>query len=88
MIKTILTSFAARLDEYLRRKFPQPEGVAETGFIGNGTEEKPCKLIISLVNIEREVAGGISAGLSRNASEYAELPAVVAESGFDARCCI
>ena len=70
MIKTILTSFAALLDEYLRRKFPQPEGLAETGFIGNGTEEKPCKLIISLVNIEREVAGGISAGLSRNASEY------------------
>lgn len=70
MIKTILTSFAAQLDEYLRRKFPQPEGVAETGFIGNGTEEKPCKLIISLVNIEREVAGGISGGLSRSGSEY------------------
>lgn len=70
MIKIVLTHFAARLDEYLRRKFPQPEGVAEVGFIGNGSEERPCKLIISLVNIERETAGGISAGIRRNSMEY------------------
>lgn len=70
MIKTILTSFAARLDEYLRKEFPRPEGVAEVGFISNGPEEKPCKLIVSLVNIERETAGGISAGISRSNSEY------------------
>ncbi len=70
MIKKILTHFAARLDEYLRQRFPQPEGVAEAGFIGNGPEERPCKLIVSLVNIEREAAGGISAGLSRSGSEY------------------
>ncbi|WP_075557513.1 Pvc16 family protein [Parabacteroides timonensis] len=70
MIRMVLTHFAARLDEYLRRKFPQPEGVTEVGFIGNGSEERPCKLIISLVNIEREAAGGISAGIRRSGSEY------------------
>ena len=70
MIKKILTHFDDRLDEYLRQRFPQPEGVAEAGFIGNGPEERPCKLIVSLVNIEREAAGGISAGLSRSGSEY------------------
>ena len=70
MIRMILTHFAARLDEYLRRKFPQPEGIAEVGFIGNGLEERPCKLIMSLVNIERETAGGISGGIRRNDSEY------------------
>jgi len=70
MIRIVLTHFAARLDEYLRRKFPQPEGVTEVGFIGNGSEERPCKLIISLVNIERETAGGISGGIRRNDSEY------------------
>lgn len=70
MIRMVLINFAARLDEYLRRKFPQPEGVAEVGFIGNGSEERPCKLIISLVNIERETAGGISGGIHRNGSEY------------------
>lgn len=71
MIKNILTHYASYLDEYLRSKFPQPEGVAEVGFIGGNADEKPCKLIISLVNIEREVAGGISAGLSRGGSDYA-----------------
>lgn len=70
MIRMALTHFSARLDEYLRRKFPQPEGVAEVGFIGNGSEERPCKLIISLVNIERETAGGISGSIRRNGSEY------------------
>ena len=70
MIRMIFTHFAARLDEYLRRKFPQPEGVAEVGIIGNGSEERPCKLIISLVNIERETAGGISGSIRRNGSEY------------------
>jgi len=30
MIKRILTYYASRLDEYLRHKFPQPEGVAAT----------------------------------------------------------
>lgn len=70
MIRMVLTHFAARLDEYLRRKFPQPEGVVDVGIIGNSSEERPCKLIISLVNIERETAGGISGSIRRNGSEY------------------
>lgn len=70
MIKKILTYFAAQMDEYLRRKFPQPEGVVEVGFMGNGANEKPCKLILSLVNVERETAGGISATSQRDGSEY------------------
>lgn len=71
MIKRILTYYVAYLDEYLRHKFPQPEGIAEVGFIGSSADEKPCKLIVSLVNIERETAGGISAGVNRNSSDYA-----------------
>ncbi|MEF3429053.1 Pvc16 family protein [Bacteroides cellulosilyticus] len=70
MIRRILTYYAASLDEYLHHKFQQPEGMAEVGFIGSGAGEKPCKLIVSLVNIERETAGGISAGFSRNSSDY------------------
>lgn len=69
-MKNILTYFAAILDEYLRRTFPQPEGVAELGFIGSSSAEKPCKLIISLVNIERETTGGISGGVRRSSLEY------------------
>ena len=71
MIKRILTYYTAYLDECLRSTFPQPEGMAEVGFMGNGADEKPCKLIVSLINIERETAGGISAGFNRSSSEYA-----------------
>ena len=73
MIRRILTYYAASLDDYLHHKFPQPEGIAEVGFIGSGASEKPCKLIVSLVNIERETAGGISAGISRNSSAEMEI---------------
>ena len=31
MIRKILTTYAARLDEYLARSHRQPEGVAEVG---------------------------------------------------------
>ena len=53
MIRRILTYYAERLDEYLSRLHHQPEGLAEVGFIGNSADERLCKLIVSLVNIER-----------------------------------
>lgn len=61
MIKKVLTYYTSRLDEYLSRLHHQPEGLAEVGFIGNSTDEKPGKIVVSLLNIERETAGGISA---------------------------
>lgn len=65
MIRKILTTYAARLDEYLARSHRQPEGVAEVGLIGNSTEEKPNKLVVSLLNVERETSGGIVAPMQR-----------------------
>lgn len=73
MIKTILTYYASRLDEYLARLHHQPEGMAEVGFIGNGGEEKPGKMVISLINVERETAGGISSPLQRTTEGYSRL---------------
>ena len=35
MIRKILTTYAARLDEYLSRTRRQPEGLATVGPIGN-----------------------------------------------------
>lgn len=70
MMKKILTYYASRLDEYLSRLHHQPEGLAEVGFIGNGTEEKPCKIVVSLINVERETSGGISAPIQRTADGY------------------
>lgn len=60
MIKNILTYYASLLDEYLRPDFPQPEGVAEVGFVGSLAHGSPNKLLVSLFGIERETAGGIS----------------------------
>lgn len=60
MIKNILTYYASLLDEYLRPDFPQPEGVAEVGFVGSSHQGSSNKLLISLFGIERETAGGIS----------------------------
>ena len=41
MIRKILTTYAARLDEYLARSHRQPEGVAEVGLIGSAGEQCP-----------------------------------------------
>lgn len=35
MIRTILTYYASRLDEYLSRTHRQPEGLATVGLTGN-----------------------------------------------------
>ena len=56
MIRKILTTYAARLDEYLARSHRQPEGVAEVGLIGSAGEQCPNKLVVSLVNLEREAS--------------------------------
>lgn len=61
MIRKILTYYASRLDEYLSRTHRQPEGLATVGLIGNAAEERTNKLVVSLLSVERETAGGIAA---------------------------
>lgn len=73
MIKKILTYYAACLDEYLRRLHHQPEGMAEVAFIGNSTEMKPNKMVVSLISVERETTGGISVPIRRDGSGYARM---------------
>ena len=41
MIRTILTYYAERLEEYLSRFHRRPEGLATVGMIGNSAEERP-----------------------------------------------
>lgn len=60
MIKKILTYYAERLDEYLSRLHHQPEGLATVGFIGSAGEECPNKVVISLVNLEKETSGDMT----------------------------
>ena len=56
MIRKILTYYAERLEEYLSRTHRRPEGLATVGMIGNSTEERPNKMVVSLLNVERETA--------------------------------
>lgn len=77
MIKKILTYYASCLDEYLARFHHQPEGLAEVGSLGNSTAEKPCKLVVSLISVERETAGGISAPVQQTADGYCRMAPVL-----------
>ena len=61
MIRKILTYYAERLEEYLSHFHRRPEGLATVGMIGNSAEERPNKMVVSLLNVERETAGGITA---------------------------
>ena len=53
MIRKILTTYAARLDEYLARSHRQPEGVAEVGLIGSAGEQCPNKLVLRRASLLR-----------------------------------
>ena len=65
MIRKILTYYAKRLDEYLSAFHHRPEGLATVGQIGSSTEEHLNKMVVSLLNVERETSGGISAPVQR-----------------------
>lgn len=73
MIRKILTTFTTRLEEYLSRFHNRPEGLATVGQIGNSMEEKPNKMMVCLLSVERETTGGISAPVQRTEEGYARM---------------
>lgn len=73
MIRKILTTYATRLEEYLSRFHNRPEGLATVGPIGNSTEEKPNKMVVCLLSVERETTGGIAASVQRTEDGYARM---------------
>ena len=58
MIYLILSAYAKQMEQYLASFFHQPEGLVEVGMIGAQGEEEPCKILISLLSIEREAIQG------------------------------
>lgn len=70
MIRKILTYYAERLEEYLSRTHRRPEELATVGLIGTASEETPNKLVVSLVNLEKE-ASGDGVYMQRASSGYA-----------------
>lgn len=68
MINNILVTYARQMEQYLSSFFHQPEGLVEVGMIGAQSDEEPCKLQVSLLSVEREVASGISTRTSSSGS--------------------
>ncbi len=58
MISKILKTYAEKLNEFLSRYHSQPEGLAEVSAIGNNGGVCPNKIVVSLINPERETSGG------------------------------
>lgn len=73
MIHKILTTYASRLEEFLSAFHHQPEGLTTVGPIGNSTSERPDKMVVCLLNVERETSGGITGPIQKNADGYVHL---------------
>lgn len=72
MIIPLLTTYTHYLAEYLAQRYHRPEGVAELNSISASSNAKPNKIIVSLINIERETAGGISTNVQRTTDGYSQ----------------
>lgn len=59
MLKDVIRHFANQLQLYLEKKYPQAEGVTKVAPLGKETKSEMNKLVVSLVSIERETAGGV-----------------------------
>ena len=70
MIKRILTYYAGCLDEYLSRTHHQPEGLAEVNLVGKLEEANPNKVVVSLVNLEKDTSSDMSS-ISRSGTVFA-----------------
>ena len=72
MIRKILTYYAEQLDEYLSRFYHRPEGLATVGMIGSAKEERPNKMVVALLNVERRLPAVFPPPY--NASEMEDMP--------------
>lgn len=66
MIYLILAAYARQMEQYMNSFLQQPEGLVEVGAIGAQGETEPCKIMISVLNVERETAIGIAPGKGGN----------------------
>lgn len=61
MIHTLLTTLAEKMNEYLTSYYNRPEIIVEAGVINaEPQEEQADKIILSILNISRETAMGIT----------------------------
>lgn len=72
MINQILSTYAKQMEQYMTSFFHQPEGLVEVGVIGV-QEEEPCKILISLLSLERETTQGMAASTVVSSGHYSGL---------------
>lgn len=71
MIHTLLTTLADRMNEYLLSYYERAEVMVEVGAIDAASnDEQTDKIVISLFNIERETAMGISGSYKTSVSTF------------------
>ena len=67
MIKNILSYYTKQLNEFLSRYYHRPDGLAEIGTIDKTQNTIPNKIVVSLLNLERETSAGIPCSVHRTA---------------------
>lgn len=77
MINRILTTYAKNMEQYMTSFFHQPEGLVEVGSIGTQGEEEPCKILVSLLSLERETTSGMSSSAAHTSTHFVSLSAPV-----------
>lgn len=70
MINIVLSAYARQMEQYMNSFFHQPEGLVEVGAIGGQGEGEACKILISLLNIERETTMSITAAQGTTSGRY------------------
>ena len=73
MISLILSTYAKLMEQYMASFFHQPEGLVEVGAIATQGEEEPCKIMVSLLSVEREATQGISNSIASASGHFATI---------------
>lgn len=71
MINLVLATYARQMEQYMASWLRQPEGLVEVGAIGSQDEDEPCKIVISLLSVERESASGMATKTSPSSGRFA-----------------
>lgn len=75
MINQVLSTYARQMEQYMTSFFHQPEGLIEVGAIGTQGEEEPCKILISLLSLEREATLGMAASVANASGHFISVSA-------------
>lgn len=70
MIYLVLSTYAKLMEQYMASFFHQPEGLVEVGAIGTQGEEEPCKILISLLSVEREATQGMTTSAAHASGHF------------------